>query len=295
MRHSRIAACVAAIAIGTLAAAPLSAQLPAAITTDPPRDSLDPARSEVLHIPSGGVLINGLAYIAQGAGPHPVVILLHGLPGNEKNLDLAQAIRRAGWTVITFNYRGSWGSPGSYRFGQNLEDADRVIAFLHDTATVRTLGIDPSRMVLAGHSMGGWVTALTASHHPELLGAILISAADMGASGTAPRERLVRVMADNMEALAGVTAESMADDLIAIAPGHAFADAAPGLAKLPILVLSANDGLARATDPLVARLQSLGNTAVTAIHVPTDHSWSDARILLASTVIGWLAALPGAP
>ena len=33
----------------------------------------------------------------QGLGPHPVVIMLHGFPGNEKNLDLAQSIRRAGW------------------------------------------------------------------------------------------------------------------------------------------------------------------------------------------------------
>ncbi|MDO8912512.1 MAG: hypothetical protein Q8N10_08825 [Phenylobacterium sp.] len=32
--------------------------------------------------------------------------------GNEKNLDLAQAVRRAGWNAVTFNYRGSWGSPG---------------------------------------------------------------------------------------------------------------------------------------------------------------------------------------
>ena len=68
--------------------------------------------------------INGVAYLAGGAGPHPTVILLHGLPGNEKNLDLAQAIRRDGWNAVTFNYRGSWGSPGVFRFGQNLEDAD---------------------------------------------------------------------------------------------------------------------------------------------------------------------------
>ncbi|MFD3266336.1 hypothetical protein [Phenylobacterium ferrooxidans] len=32
--------------------------------------------------------------------------------GNEKNLDLAQAVRRAGWNAAAFNYRGSWGSPG---------------------------------------------------------------------------------------------------------------------------------------------------------------------------------------
>jgi len=34
------------------------------------------------------------------------VILFHGLPGNEQNLDLAQAIRRANWNVLTLHYRG---------------------------------------------------------------------------------------------------------------------------------------------------------------------------------------------
>ena len=167
---------------------------------------------------------------------------MHGLPGNEKNLDLAQAVRRAGWDVITFNYRGSWGSPGNFRFGNNLEDADAVIAFLHDSATARKLNLDSRRMVLAGHSMGGWVTALTASHHSELRGAILISAADMGAAGTRPRDKLVTMMADDMESLAGVTAGSMADDLLAGAPHWGFDQAASGLRTMPMLVLTANDG-----------------------------------------------------
>src|SRR6476469_4895602 len=168
-----------------LATTSLSAQqLPRAIFTDPPRDSAHPARMEVLHIPSGGVKINGVAYLASGAGRHPTFVFFHGLPGNEKNLDLAQAVRRAGWNAITVNYRGSWGSPGQFRFAGNLEDADAVLAFVHDTANARLLGIDPRRIVIAGHSMGGWVTIHTASHHPELLGASLICAADMGFLGT---------------------------------------------------------------------------------------------------------------
>ncbi len=36
--------------------------------TDPPHDVAHPARMEVLHIPSGGVEINGVAYLASGAG-----------------------------------------------------------------------------------------------------------------------------------------------------------------------------------------------------------------------------------
>jgi predicted alpha/beta-fold hydrolase len=86
----------------------LSAQtIPAAIDADPPADKQHPAAMETFQLFSHGSQLNALMYIAAGVVPHPVVILLHGFPGNEKNLDLAQAIRRAGWDVLYFNYRGS--------------------------------------------------------------------------------------------------------------------------------------------------------------------------------------------
>ncbi len=68
-------------------------------------------------------------YIAAGAGPHPVVVLLHGFPGNEKNLDLAQAIRREGWDVLYFDYRGSWGTKGAFSFTHSMEDAQAAVAY----------------------------------------------------------------------------------------------------------------------------------------------------------------------
>jgi pimeloyl-ACP methyl ester carboxylesterase len=281
----------ASIVLGAvgLVASSLSAQVPRAIGVDPPRDSAHPARMEVLHIPSGGVNINGVEYVASGAGTHPTFILFHGLPGNEKNLDLAQAIRRAGWNAITVNYRGSWGSPGVFRFAGNLEDAEAVLAFAHDTANARRLGIDPHRLVIGGHSMGGWITVLTAARHPELLGAILISAADMARSRSMPRDELVRDMAGDMESLAGTTAESMADELFRAPPAWRFESAAAGLAHMPVLVLTSDDGLAPHADSLVTRLRALGNTRITTLHQATDHGWSDKRIALESAVITWLA------
>src|ERR1700761_4972251 len=124
------------------AAAAQPASLPAAIFTDPPADAAHPPRMEVLHIPSGGVEINGVAYLASGAGVHPTLVLLHGLPGNEKNLDLAQAARRAGWNVVTFNSRGSWGSPGSFSFEGNLADAKAVLAYVRAPDHAKALGVD---------------------------------------------------------------------------------------------------------------------------------------------------------
>jgi hypothetical protein len=45
---------------------------------------------------SNGVNLNAVLYTANGVGPHPNVLILHGLPGNEQNIDLAQSMRQAG-------------------------------------------------------------------------------------------------------------------------------------------------------------------------------------------------------
>jgi uncharacterized protein len=263
-------------------------QVPRAIYIDPPRDSAHPARMEVLHIPSGGVKINGVAYLAPGAGVHPTLVLFHGLPGNEKNLDVAQAVRRDGWNAITVNYRGSWGSPGEFRFANNLEDADAVLAFLRDSANARSLGVDTRRLVIAGHSMGGWVTALTAAHDRGILGAILISMADMSRVAGSTRAQAAAFMADDMESLAGVTAQSMADEILANASRWRVADRVSELARVPMLVITSNDGLAPQSDALVKAVRAKGNTRVTAVHYATDHSYSDERIALESSIIQWL-------
>lgn len=44
--------------------------------------------------------------------------------------------------------RGSRGSPGVFRFSENLEDADAVLAFLRDPANAAALGIDTTHLVL---------------------------------------------------------------------------------------------------------------------------------------------------
>jgi pimeloyl-ACP methyl ester carboxylesterase len=282
------------VVLGAILGAPLLANaesIPAAIFTDPPADHAHPAAMTVIHVPSHGVSINGLVYSPAGPGPHPTLVICHGLPGNEKNLDLAQAVRRAGWNAVTFNYRGSWGSPGVFRFAQNIDDAAAVLAYLRDSTNAVTLGIDVKRLAIAGHSMGGWVTAHTASRDHGLIGAIMISAADIGRLDELGHEKLIAVMADNMESLAGATPESMADEIHVHSQEFALKNAASGLVNTPLLVLTADDGLADYTDALVAEIRAVGGKKVTTSHVPTDHSWSDHRIALESQIIKWLSGL----
>jgi len=83
----------------------------------------------------------------------------------------------------------------------------------------------------------------------------------------------------------------MADEVIANAKAFGFDRTVDGLTQLPLLVLSADDGLAPGTDALVKAIAAKGGQKVTSIHAPTDHSWSDRRIYLESTIINWLAEL----
>jgi pimeloyl-ACP methyl ester carboxylesterase len=277
-----------------LSGAPALAQsVPSAISTDPAPDTKFPARSDVIHVPSGGVSINGLVYIAAGPGPHPTLVLCHGLPGNEKNLDVAQAVRRDGWNAVTFNYRGSWGSPGAFTFTHTLEDAAAVLAYLRAPQHAKALAINPSRIVLAGHSMGGWVTAETAAKDPALAGAILISAWDPGTdTKSATRAKITAGVAENSETLAGTSPGAEAAELIAHGGAWSFPPLAKNLTNMPLLVLTSNDGNGPNDLALVTAIQNLGGHHVSTAHAQTDHVWSDHRIALETLIINWLSELP---
>src|SRR5690348_12160543 len=203
-------------AIGLVLEAPALAAPPAAIV-DPPRDARFPAHNQQLLIPSHGFGMNALLFVASGKGPHPTVILMHGLPGNERNLDLAQAMRRAGWDVLTFTYRGAWGSPGEFSIGGSIDDTAAALDFARSPDGA-ALGIDPKHIVLAGHSMGGATAALTAANAQGLDGLILLDAwniaEDAPPRGPA-RADLVKGFDDFGNSLHGASPGSVADEVLA--------------------------------------------------------------------------------
>jgi pimeloyl-ACP methyl ester carboxylesterase len=141
-------------------------------------DKSSPAGSTELFIPSGNSLLAGFIYRANGSQKHPTLLLLHGYPGNERNLDLAQIVRSYGWNVIYFDYRGSWGSQGKFSFTNCVEDAVNVVAFCKKYQD--SLHIDTSNIVLFGHSMGGWVCLKALEQLPEIKKAFALSAWNIG-------------------------------------------------------------------------------------------------------------------
>ncbi len=281
----------------------LFAQAPAAITADPAPDKAAPAAMEAFQLPSHGSMLNALFYEAAGAGPHGTVVMLHGFPGNEKNLDLAQAIRRDGWNVLYFDYRGSWGSPGTFSFEHSIEDAQSALVYLRDPANAKRLRSDPSRIVLFGHSMGGMIALYTAAHDGKILAVGVISAADMagraqapaGSSADAKKELQAALSkalaAEGMAPLAGCTPDGLAAELVAH-PEWSLANDATGLKTTPMLIVTSDDGLAEPADKLATAVSAEGNDRVLTAHIATDHSYSDKRIEMESEVLRGLDAIP---
>jgi pimeloyl-ACP methyl ester carboxylesterase len=140
-------------------------------------DKNAPAGFSELFIPTNNALLAGFLYRANGNGKHPTVLMLHGFPGNERNLDLAQVIRSHGWNVIYFDYRGSWGSQGKFSFNNCVDDVVNVVAFCKKYQD--SLKIDPSKIVLFGHSMGGWVCLKSLQRLPEIKKGFALSTWDI--------------------------------------------------------------------------------------------------------------------
>lgn len=138
-------------------------------------DSLHPAGLEELQFVSSGDTIFGFEYVANGPGPHPTVVLLHGLPGNERNLDVAQHLRRSGFNVVFFDYRGSWGSSGKFSFENCLGDTEAVLGFLTDPANKVRLRVDTKNIFLLGHSMGAGLALINGINDDRVKGIIAVS------------------------------------------------------------------------------------------------------------------------
>jgi acetyl esterase/lipase len=164
---------------------------------------------------------------------------------------LAQAIRRAGWNVLTLHYRGSWGSPGVFSIAHVLEDADAAVAFVRRPDVAGKFGIDTRRIVVGGHSMGGFAAAAHARRDPNLAGVVLIDAWNVGADADEfskiPKDSLAsaasKAFDDLGNSLQGATALGVAQEIIAHRAEWNYLPWAPQLAHVSLLVIGASRGI----------------------------------------------------
>jgi acetyl esterase/lipase len=264
--------------------------------------SSTPAAMQQILLPSHGSNLLGVFYLAAGAGPHPTAVIFHGFPGFEQNLDIAQTLRAHGWNVLAMHYRGSWGVKGTFSFTHAAEDADTQVQFLLDPANTEKYRIDPHRIVVIGHSMGGYMAASAIAHNPQVAAAVLISAWNISRGfknrrqpGEAPltvKEEAEAIGLDNnLAPLAGTTGLALAREIQDHRQALNFLNLAPTIAPRPVFVITASEGLAPSDHALAEAITKAGDTHVTERHWNTDHSYSGQRAELAEAILQWTANL----
>jgi uncharacterized protein len=282
------------IGLTLLIAAPAIAQT----KSGGPAAASKPASTEQMVLLSHGEMLLGIFYLAAGADPHPTAIIFHGFPGYEQNLDIAQFLRAHGWNVLAMHYRGSWGVKGDFSFEHCAEDADTQVRYVLDPANAKKYGIDTRRVIVIGHSMGGFMAASAIGHNKGVAGAVLISAWNIGAeyksrlllgsaAPTIDNEAEALERDNNLLPLSGTSGEALAREIYEHQSELNMNNLAPAIAPRPVFVITASEGLAPSDQAFAEALRKAGDARVTERHWNTDHSYSGERAELASAILEW--------
>lgn len=257
-----------------------------------------PPDSIAVVINSSGKNLYGVLYTVAGRDPHPAMVLLHGFPGTEKNLDMAHAFRRAGWNTLVFHYRGSWGSEGCFSFQNVLDDVKAAIEFVKSEETAQKYRIDRNNIVLLGHSMGGFATLLTAADNMDIKAYVAIAPFDFGAMGKSSEkdDKALRFLQEMFKEciipLKGTTVEELINEAIANSDKWSFVNNAEKLANQKLLLIAAKKDNLSIPElhyyPLLNKMLKYNTENFEYIMLDSDHSFQDKRILLTEIIESWL-------
>ncbi len=120
---------------------------------------------------SGRNTLRGDVVLPLSEGPFPAVCKLHGLPGSpDQVVGIATELARAGFAVLTFDFRGFRRSRGTFSLAGQLEDTQTAIRFLLAQPYVRG-----GKVALYGASFGGAIAICAAARTPAV-GAVCVRA-----------------------------------------------------------------------------------------------------------------------
>ncbi len=263
------------------------------VVSDPPTvDRSFPPGMEGVQIPSGNATMNGQMYVANGPGPHPTVLLLHGFPGDEKSLDLARALQRAGFNILFFHYRGAWGSGGTYSLPGQVEDVKAALAFLRKPEVTEQFRVDPTRLMTVGHSLGGFNALITGVEEPEIICTVAMAPANLGASMARSLESGPPPGANvPVNGLGGYTSASLVREIVEGQPRFDVAARMGEMSGRPLLIVSA-DKDAEATPErvgvLVDAAREAGVSPFDHVVLDGDHSFNWTRVELSRVIVDWM-------
>lgn len=146
----------------------------------------DGVRVERLDVPSPDGPLRGALTLPAGAGPFPAVVLVAGsgpndmdetVAGNKPLKDIAEGLARAGIASLRYDKRTrdyAAKAAGDPHFTIDAEVTDDALTALRLLAKQKQ--VDPRRVFVLGHSLGGQMAPRIAQRDPRLAGVIMLAA-----------------------------------------------------------------------------------------------------------------------
>lgn len=206
-------------------------------------------------------------------------LFLPGLPGTDKNEDLAETLCFDGFRVLCLSFSGTCGSDGTYSLEHSLEDAETAYNYLAATG--------PGGVSIFGHSMGGFVSAQTAATHPETKSLIMMFPCDIGRLPIWDSESIMTsyvvkdFMYNHASSLSGVSSEELISEIYANANSFSLVRLSSALSRIPILMIGGTKDRyappALNCQPLYSSLKQNPDANVTYKEFETGHYGADCR------------------
>ncbi len=232
-----------------------------------------------------GVRMLGTLFRGSGEGPLPTVFLLHGIPGIEKNYDLALAIREHGLNAVIFHYRGCWGSSGAYDVRKIPKDISAVIDFF---AAGSFPQVDPERILAVGHSLGGWAAVLSAASDNRIRAVAVINSVSIPDQFNLSD---VEYAAEYTPWLIGITPSELAIQWASLSTAFSPVAQVQKIFPRPLMVIhSQNDEVVHIQHSRTLAANA-GGHATYLEHETADHSFSNHRNWLTQTTLNWIASV----
>lgn len=227
---------------------------------------------------SHGFKLLGGFYKAAGNAPRPTAILIHGLPGVEKHLDIAYSLRDLGWNCLYFHFRGSWGSAGTFSLNGLADDTRAAVEWVR-----RQPSVDQERIALIGGSTGFYPAVVCAANDPRICAIVGISPLIEPRSFQFPAG-MSREFATLLNGVGGNDLEQQWQDL------EPLADKLEAIAPRPVLLVAAGQDSLFPVSEYAGWIRRLSASQLI-VNEESDHGFSSCRAWLVRTVTDWLVSL----
>jgi len=231
-------------------------------------------------IQSASCRLLGALYLGVGDGPRPTALILHGIPGIEKNTDLAYALRDAGWNALIFHYRGSWGSDGAYTIAGMPDDVHAAI----DELLSGKYPVDARRLAVVGYSLGGWVAVVSAARENRIRAAVTIG----GVSNMRTWHVLEETWVHWADFLSGTSGGELMSQHRALGKTRNPVDVIGDLGSTPVLIVHGSADDVVPVEQARALYQASSGLDDLVVIEGADHAFSQHRRQMVDVVVNWL-------